>query len=166
MFDFNHLHPMIVHFPIALLFIGFLADAIGLIFRKEFFTKAGFYLLIIGTLGVIAAYISGNLAGEGVTEAGSLKQALETHEDAATISLWLMVGVAIVRIALIVLKKFTGVYKWIAFILLLLGVASITRTGYYGGELVYKHAAGVTLDLGFGNFEPTNSENLKEPNEE
>ena len=36
MFDLNHLHPMIVHFPIALLFVGFLADAIGLILKKNF----------------------------------------------------------------------------------------------------------------------------------
>ena len=61
MFDLTHLHPMIVHFPIALLIVGFLADAVGLIFKKDFFTKAGFYLLILGTLGVVAAYLSGNL---------------------------------------------------------------------------------------------------------
>ncbi len=166
MFDFNHLHPMIVHFPIALLFIGFLADAVGILFKKEFFSKAGFYLLIMGTLGVVAAYLSGNFAGEGVTEAGALKQALETHEDAATISLWLMTGAAVVRIALVLLKKYTGVYKWAAFVLLLFGVASITRTGYYGGELVYKHAAGVTIDLGFGNLDSQNSESFSEKDED
>ncbi len=166
MFDFNHLHPMIVHFPIALLLIGFLADATGILLKKEFFTKAGFYLLIMGTLGVVAAYLSGNLAGEGVTEAGALKQALENHEDAATISLWLMSGAAVVRIALVLFKKYTGVYKWAAFGLLLLGVVSISRTGYYGGELVYKHAAGVTIDLGFGNLDSTNSENIAEQDEE
>jgi len=166
MFDLNHLHPMIVHFPIALLFIGFLADAAGIIFKKEFFTKAGFYLLILGTLGVVAAYLSGDLAGDGVTETGALGQALENHEHAAELSLWLMTGVAVIRISLVLLKKYTGVYKWIAFVLLLAGVASITRTGYYGGELVYKHAAGVTIDLGFGNLEPSNSENISDEDDD
>ena len=71
MIDLTHLHPMIVHFPIALLIVGFLADAIGLFTKREFFTKAGFYLLILGTLGVVAAYLTGNYAGEGVTEAGA-----------------------------------------------------------------------------------------------
>lgn len=153
MLDLTHLHPMIIHFPIALLFVGFLADAIGLTLKKEFFTKAGFYLLILGTLGVVAAYLSGNYAGEGVTEAGALKQALETHEDAATLTLWLMIGASLVRGAMVFFKKYTGIYRWVALVIFFLGVASIARTGFYGGELVYKHAAGVQFDFGFGNLE-------------
>ena len=97
MFDTTHLHPMIVHFPIALLIIGFLFDLTGAIFNKVFFSKAGFYLLILGTLGVIAAFISGNIAGDGVSEVGTLKQALENHEDAAQLSLWLMVTASICK---------------------------------------------------------------------
>jgi uncharacterized membrane protein len=150
MIDTQHIHPMIVHFPIALLIVGLLADAAGLISKKDFFSKAGFYLLILGTLGVVAAYFSGNLAGDGVTEAGSLKQALESHEEAAELSIWLMSAAALVRIAFVAVKKYSGSLKWIAFALFLIGVLSIARTGYYGGELVYKHAAGVQLDLGFG----------------
>lgn len=156
--DLNHLHPMIVHFPIALLIVGFLADGIGLFLKKEFFNKAGLYLLILGTLGVVLAYLSGNYAGHGVTEEGSLKQALEVHEEAATLTLWLMIGAALVRIAMVILKKYVGVYRWIAFAILLLGVLSIARTGFYGGELVYKHAAGVQFDLGVDNFDSPNAE--------
>lgn len=155
MFELTHLHPMIVHFPIALLIIGFLSDLTGLITKKKFFSTAGFYLLILGAAGVIAAYLSGNLAGDGVTEAGSLGQALETHEEAATLTLWLVAAAAVVRIGLVMLKKYSGVLKGVAFALLLLGVASVARTGYYGGELVFKHAAGVQFSLGseFGNFQ-------------
>ena len=103
--------------------------------------------------------MSGNFAGEGVSEAGALKQALETHEDAATLTLWLMIGAALVRIAMVVLKKYIGIYRWIGFAIFFLGVISIARTGFYGGELVYKHAAGVQFDLGFGNLDSSNSEN-------
>ncbi len=151
MIDTQHLHPMIVHFPIALLIFGLLADSVGLFFKKDFFSKAGFYLMIFGTLGVVAAYISGNLAGEGVTEAGPLKQALETHEGAAELSVWIMAIAAVARISFVALKKYTGILKWTAFALFLLGVLSIARTGYYGGELVYKHAAGVQFNLGLDN---------------
>ena len=150
MFDTTHIHPMIVHFPIALIIVGFLADLIGTIWKKEFFSKVGFYLLILGTLGVVAAYFSGNLAGGGITEAGPLKQALETHEEAAQLSLWLMIGVAVLRIALMIFKKYSGSLQWIAVLLFFLGVISIARTGFYGGELVFKHAAGVQFNLGTG----------------
>lgn len=140
---------MIVHFPIALLIVGFLAEVISSVVKKEFFSKASFYLLILGTIGVVAAFFSGNYAGDGITETGTLKQALETHEDAATLTLWLMVGAALVRIAFVVLKKYDGIFRVAAFVLFFVGVISIARTGFYGGELVYKHAAGVQLNLGF-----------------
>lgn len=148
MIDTQLLHPMIVHFPIALLIVGLLADAIGLFSKKEFYSKAGFYLLILGTLGVLAAYFSGDLAGEGVTEAGPLKQALENHEEAAELSVWLMAAAALLRITFVIIKKYAGILKWGAFTLFLIGVLSIARTGYYGGELVFKHAAGVQFNLG------------------
>jgi len=148
MFDTTHIHPMIVHFPIALLIIGFLAEFISVVFKKEFFGKAGFYLLILGTLGVVAAYISGNIAGDGLTEAGALKDAIEKHEDAAAVTLWLMVAVSVVRVGFVLLKKYEGAFKWISLILFFIGVLSIARTGYYGGELVFKHAAGVQFNLG------------------
>ncbi len=155
MIDAQHLHPMIVHFPIALLIVGLLADAAGLFSKKDFFSNAGFYLLILGTIGVVAAYLSGDLAGDGVTEAGPLKQALETHEAAAKLSILLISIAALVRIAFMVIKRYTGSLKWIAFGLFLIGVLSIARTGYYGGELVYKHAAGVQFNLGFGKSSAT-----------
>lgn len=150
MFDINHLHPMIVHFPIALLIVGFLFDMISLLVKKDFFSRAGLTLLILGTVGVIAAYFSGDMAGDGITETGSLKQALETHENAAQLTLWLMVGASLLRIAFVWMKKYTGALRYIAFVVFLAGIISVARTGFYGGELVFKHAAGVTLNLGLG----------------
>ena len=161
MFGTTHLHPMIVHFPIALLIVGFLSDLIGVFLKKDFFSKAGFYLLILGTAGVIAAYFSGNIAGDGVSEAGVLKQALENHEEAAELSLWLMVIASVVRIGIVLFKKYSGIFKWVAILLFLAGILSIARTGYYGGELVFKHAAGVQLNLGL-DFNSTNSNNSEE----
>ena len=166
MFDTGLLHPMIVHFPIALLIIGFAFDIAGLTSKKEFFSKAGFYLLILGTLGVVAAYFSGNSAGEGIEEIGALEQALETHEHAAQLSLWLMLGASLVRIALVWTKKYSGIVKYAAILIFLAGVLSIARTGYYGGELVYKHAAGVQFNLGDNlNGDNNDSQNLNKETE-
>ncbi|MCF7817982.1 MAG: hypothetical protein K9M54_08880 [Kiritimatiellales bacterium] len=154
MLDLTHIHPMIVHFPIALLLVGFMSDLIGLVTKKEFFNNSGFYLLILGMLGVEAAFLSGDYAGGGMPETGAMGQALEIHASAAELTLWLMVGTAFVRIGAVLLKKYKGVVKAVAMLLFLVGVLSIARTGYYGGELVFKHAAGVQLDLGldFGSL--------------
>ncbi len=148
MIDTTHIHPMIVHFPIALLIVGFLFDIIGLFFKRDFFTWAGFSLLILGGLGLIAAYLSGNLAGSGITEEGMLKQALETHKGAATLTIWLVSITIVVRVLLVYLKKYMGVFQAAAMVLFFVSVLAIARTGYYGGELVFKHAAGVQFNLG------------------
>ena len=144
---FDNVHPMIVHFPIALLIVGCVADIAGAAFKKDFFSKAGFYLLLLGTLGVIAAYLSGGQAGEGLTEGGALKQALENHEGAAGLSLWLIAATALVRTFLVAAKKFSGPVRWLPVALFFVSVLAIARTGYYGGELVFKHAAGVQLTI-------------------
>jgi len=148
MIDISHIHPMLVHFPIALLIAGFFSDVLGLFVKKEFFTRAGFYLLILGTLGAIAAVITGHMAGDGI-EAGWLKQAVEVHEDAGTLTLWLALITSAFRIILVWFEKYRGALKAVALVLFLATVLSVARTGYYGGELVYKHAAGV--ELSFGN---------------
>jgi uncharacterized membrane protein len=147
MFDLMNLHPMIVHFPIALLIVGCVSDIAGAAFKRDFFSRAGFYLLLLGTLGVIAAYLSGDRAGEGLAEGGALKQALETHQGAAVLSLWLMTATSVVRIFMVASKRFTGAVRWIPVIMFIVSVLSIARTGYYGGELVFKHAAGVQLSI-------------------
>lgn len=150
----THLHAMLIHFPIALLIIGFLSELTALISKKEFFKKAAFYLLLIGALGTTASYLSGNAAGKGI-EAGSLKKAIELHEQAATISLWLTIITVItyLTIAIVNYKK-----RWARIVSVMLFAALIgfiARTGYLGGQLVYKHGAGVELALpDFSNTNP------------
>lgn len=159
MFDTTFIHPMVVHFPIALLIIGFLADAIGVIFKKDFFSKAGFYLLILGTIGVIAAYITGENAGEKVEEIAAVEQAFEAHEEAAKTTLILALITAVVRIIFVSLKKYSGAFKWLTLVLFLFTVISIFNTGHKGGTLVYNYGAGVQLI----NSSNSNS-NIKEDN--
>jgi uncharacterized membrane protein len=56
MFPTSHFHPMLVHFPIALVAIGFIAELASVFIKKEIcLTKVGFYLLIFGTLSALFA---------------------------------------------------------------------------------------------------------------
>ncbi len=151
--DLSNLHPLVVHFPIALLIVGALSDLLGMITKKDFFFRAGLFLLVLGAAGAVAAYFSGESAGEGLAEGGALKQALETHEGAAVLSLVLISATVLVRLALVLAKKFSGNLRWIPLVLFLITAGSIARTGHYGGQLVYKHAAGVQLTLGSDTFD-------------
>lgn len=138
---------MIVHFPIALLLAGFLSDLIYLTTKKPFFKTASLYLLVLGALGAVAAYLTGNAAGEGMDDGSSLSQAVEIHEEAALLTMVLSLVAAGFRL-LIEFTKFKP--KWgyaAAVVLFAFVIASVARTGFYGGELVYKHGAGVELEI-------------------
>jgi uncharacterized membrane protein len=146
MISSTHLHAMVVHFPIALLMVGFLFETISFFYKKEFFRQSAFYLLILGMLGTVASYLAGNAAGEGMEE-GPLNKAMELHEQAATISLWLTIITALVYGGIYFLKYNRSWLRIIAVLLFAGVIGSIARTGYLGGQLVYKHGAGVELAL-------------------
>lgn len=148
MIDLTHLHPMIVHFPIALLIAGFGFDFLGLFVNRDEFTKVGFYLLVLGAVGTIAALLSGEAAGDGVAEQGPLKLALERHETAATVTVWLAATTASLRVLLVLLKKYKGYFKAGIIGLYFAAVLAVGLTGHYGGKLVYENAAGVQFNFG------------------
>lgn len=130
----EHFHPMLVHFPIALVTIGFLADLVSLVLKKEVcLTKTSFYLLIIGTLAAIAAVLTGALfTSEMAGAAGVMRNSHALMAFTTTVILTLT---SIIRIVL--LKKENKMLKWLAFILYAVAMICVSVTGALGGTLVY-----------------------------
>jgi uncharacterized membrane protein len=142
MFNTDHLHPMIVHFPVALILIGFLADVVYLFFKKEkCLSKTGFYLMILGTLGAAAAFTTGHLFTSEPAE-GEIVKVYSQHETGALITLIIMSIGSIVRIYYVVKKKEETPLKWIVFGLYLLGTIAVSFTGFMGGSMVYDYMMG------------------------
>ena len=144
------LHPMLVHFPIVLLTVGFAVDVAGLALKKDWLLRAGLLLLILGTLGAIAARQSGKEEEETIIETPAIEETLDTHEDSGTFTMWFFVGITLVRAALTFWKKFTPAMHWAFTILWAIGIALVIRTAYYGGTLVYNHGAGVAAGTAAG----------------
>ena len=142
MFSTSHLHPLLVHFPIALVIFGFLAELAFLFFKKETsLNKMGYYLLIVGTLAAIVAWLTGNFfTSEMDGAAGKIK---ETHELFATITLGFLLVTSVLRTALLMLKNGNSALKNTAFILYALAAISVSITGYLGGSLVYDFMLGL-----------------------
>ena len=146
MISATHLHAMVVHFPIALLIVGFFSELAAFFFKRIFFRQAAFYLLLLGTIGTIASYLAGNAAGNGMEE-GPMQKAMELHEQAATIALWITSFTAVVYLGIAFFKYQKWWIRMVSIILFACVIGSIARTGYLGGHLVYKHGAGVELAL-------------------
>jgi len=138
MFSTSHLHPMLVHFPIALVAIGFLAEFAFLLFKKEVcLTKIGFYLLVIGTLTACATWLSGDLFTSEMS--GAAGEIRETHELLATITVVLLIATLVLRSALLFKKSENTKLKTLAFVLYGLAALSVSATGFFGGTLVYNY---------------------------
>lgn len=138
MISLSHLHPMLVHFPIALIVFGFIADIASIVYQKEgWLQQSGFFLLIFGTLAAIAALFTGALfTSEIGGSAGAVK---DTHELFAWITVGNLVVLSAFRILLKAKAKEATNFKWIAFALYGLAAISVSVTGFYGGTLVYNY---------------------------
>lgn len=138
MISLTHLHPMLVHFPIALILWGFIADIASLIFNKEIcLSKTGFYLLIMGTLTAFLALLTGVLFTDEMSgAAGGIK---DTHELFAWITVAMSAIALAFRIFIIAKNKKNTNLKWVAFVLYGLAAISVSITGFFGGTLVYSY---------------------------
>jgi uncharacterized membrane protein len=143
MFNTAHLHPMVVHFPIALITIGFLSDVFSLFFKNEkCLSKTGFYLMVIGALSAIAAWATGQIFTSEPTQ-GAIVDIFEKHETGALITMILIVIGSAFRIWLVMKKKEETQLKWIAFGFYFLAFAAVTFTGFMGGTMVFNFMIGL-----------------------
>lgn len=138
MFDTSILHPMLVHFPIALVIIGFLAEALFLFWRKEVcLARTGMYLLFTGTLAAMATWLSGFIfTSQMAGPAGDIR---ETHELFATITVSLLIVTSVLRLFLLIRKSEASYLRWVVFAFYCLATISVGITGFFGGNLVYHY---------------------------
>jgi uncharacterized membrane protein len=134
----THFHPMVVHFPVALLIVGFLYEVASVFFCKEHkLSKAGMWLIILGTLAAWAAYFTGEFFTDEMT--GLKNELRENHEMFAKIVMYTMLAVSAFRIWISWKKKEGGNLKWILLVLMAVMAACVGYTGFLGGNLVYDH---------------------------
>jgi uncharacterized membrane protein len=83
------IHPMLVHFPIALLFATVALDWLGYWLKHPNLTRAGFYTLVLGALGAGVAALSGP---DHATGDPSVPGLLASHQNVASLTVALAVG--------------------------------------------------------------------------
>jgi uncharacterized membrane protein len=135
------IHPMIVHFPIALLTTGWCFDALARWRRHERLREASLYLLITGVLAAALAILTGHWAEEAAERSGIPEQALEIHEQLGFAAFWLFTVVLGLRLA----SRRSWMPDKPVLVLAIGAVALLVLLGasYFGGDLVYRFGAGV-----------------------
>lgn len=139
MLNTAHLHPMIVHFPVAIIITGFLAEVLSLFFKSEkCLSKTGYYLMILGALAAIAAWTTGHFFTDHPSQ-GAILGIFKKHQTGGFITMVLMIVGSAFRIFLAVRKLEETDLKWIAFGFYFLAFASVSYTGFVGGTMVYDY---------------------------
>lgn len=153
-----NVHPIFVHFPIALLTIYSLLELVP--FKKItgqsywFFVKASF--VIIGTLASFAALFTGGMAEDEFGSGAEVHRLISIHSSLATVTVvvyciisfayavsWLerenkFGKFAGTNIVLIALKLKSLIFsRYLLIFLSLAGLLGVTVTGALGGALVY-----------------------------
>ncbi|MEJ2368017.1 MAG: hypothetical protein P8Z49_06640, partial [Acidobacteriota bacterium] len=81
-------HPLFVHFPVAFILSAGACSLGWLVLGYKFWRKATLLFLILGFLGGIAAYYTGDNMHEAFRDKPAVRQLVEEHEDMAAATMW------------------------------------------------------------------------------
>jgi uncharacterized membrane protein len=146
-----NLHPALVHFPIALVAVALLFDAV-LFARRRWVSldASGAFLWVLAAAGAGAAYLAGEEAAEeaGLLE-GAAEVALGKHADAALVTLIALGLFALFRVWLAWRDRGAdrlagGALRTLGLLGALAVQGLVAYTGDLGGALVYRHGIAVS----------------------
>lgn len=137
------IHPMLVHFPIALLSAAVFFDLLGKKWRPEECRIAGLYTLVLGFAGAALSVISGALAEDAAEHSGVPERAIEIHEMLGFATFWIFAGLLGLRV--VIWLDWIQERRLVTALLGIVGVLVMLVASYYGGSLVYDYGAGVTV---------------------
>lgn len=141
------LHPLFVHFPIALLIMATAFKIAALWDKSKFLDLPGSILLVIGTIGGWLAIYTGDLADGIVSRNICDPTVLKAHENNGYTMIWLFTAALLIDLLYYFnISKFKICWtKGVIILLMLTGSGFLGYVGHLGAQLVYQQAAGVYI---------------------
>jgi uncharacterized membrane protein len=140
----HNFHPLAVHFPIALLVLAFVFQAIVVLGKRD--TLQGFAsgLLYLGALAALPTALTGLLAEENLEKSATLTPAMGAALEFHSTVMYIVTGLA-VALAVLAFWKRTRMTRRMAAVLLAGLLVLVTLLGVgadRGGQLVYQYGIG------------------------
>jgi len=150
-----NLHPLLVHYPIALFLAALLFDVACIVMRRlVWLDRAAVALYGLGILGAGAAVAAGKFAADQYLSVSSeAKTSIDEHGDWAFFLLIVFIGLALLRFEVLWRARQEPVLRvtrlrLLALILAVGGQWLLLETGKRGAALVYRHGVGVARPPG------------------
>ncbi len=136
-------HPLFVHFPVVLLPLALVVQALALWRPRPDLERLALWLLWLGTLGAMAAAVTGLLAEGEVTVPEAAFEVIELHETLMLTTAGLAVVLSVVSLALWWRGRWSrGPQKLLlAGLVVLCGILAVGADR--GGQLVYQYGVSV-----------------------
>ncbi len=147
-----NIHPLVVHFPIALVFVALVADAAALFVRRGELRAVAAGLYTLAALGALAAFFTGRQAADSVEVNAQAVSTLTRHADLALYAVWGLSLYAVLRIGLLWWKpRYHRTFDTLVMLLGLGGVVLVWQTAERGAALVFAHGVGVQTPTATGD---------------
>lgn len=160
--SWDAVHPLIIHFPIALLLVGPVLIVLGLFLPKQ---SRGLFIgalvvMALGTIGTYFAVATGQAAGELAERTPGVAGVLERHEELAEIARAVFTALTVVFAAILfvptIFKKRLGrksvAVVSLAFLLFYAGGAILlANVAHQGGRLVHEYGVHAMITSGSGS---------------
>ena len=145
-------HPQVVHFAVALVFVGVGLRLLSLTRKVPFAGPAATTIVLLGTLACFVAVYTGTEAHAPVEQIPGVRPAVVEHEDWGVRTRNLFVVVSLFELAALMLSlrghRWGHIVSVGAAVAGLGGLAAMYETAEHGGELVYGFAGGIGIRSG------------------
>lgn len=142
------LHPAVVHFPIVLILLGTVVAVAAVFLPRWHLPVISAALLVLGAAGAVLAVQTGGRDGETAGEIAAAAALIDRHEtwaERTEMAALVAAGLAVAAVAATRRRAVARALGGAAAVAALAATVCITETGHYGGQLVYRHGAGVNL---------------------
>ncbi len=145
-----NVHPLFVHFPIAMTMLALLFEVLYLSLKKDQFRNTATALIYLSMLAAVAAVVTGYIAADTIGHESPGHDMVHTHRDFMVWFTGVIVVLALMQAILTYVKSLNAEALWwsrlgrpvlltVAAVILILGADR-------GGRLVFQYGIGVEME--------------------
>lgn len=161
----QNIHPLFVHFPIALLSAALLFELIAMAFKKPASQTAGWWTFVLGVIAIAVTAVTGLIAESTVLHTDDAHELILQHRNLEIIAGVIVVLLFIWRLSLkselpgstVLRTVYTGIF--------ILAVAALLTGAHVGGRLVYEFGVGTSQSAGSSHEHDSEEPKIAVPDE-